>query len=64
MVSQAQPLVGYDGWPQLGDIPLEPGDQRRLAFVFFSDDGADLIRRAGKFYLWEGGFIGEAHVVG
>jgi hypothetical protein len=50
-------------WPLLGDQPLLPGDQRRLGSVFLS--GADVaanMRAAGKFYLWEGHFIGEAVV--
>ncbi len=63
MVSQMHPLVGYDGWPQLGDLPLNPGDERRLGFVFLTEEGSDALRRAGTFYLWEGGFIGVAHVV-
>jgi hypothetical protein len=63
MVSRAQPLVGYDGWPQLGDLPLNPGDERRLGFVFFTEEDADVMRQAGRFYLWEGGVIGVANVV-
>jgi hypothetical protein len=61
---KAEPLVGYDGWPLLGDIPLHPGDTRRVGFVFLSsDEAARVIRAAGKFYLWEGKYIGEATVV-
>jgi hypothetical protein len=53
----------YDGWPQLV-VPLSPGETRRVGFVFLSDDAADLIRKAGTFYLWEVGHcIGEAAVV-
>lgn len=63
MVSQMEPLVGYDAFPQLGETPLEPGARRRLAFVFRSPDGAEVMRTAGRFYLWEGGFIGEARIV-
>lgn len=63
MVAKMQLLVGYDGFPQLGDQPLRPGDQRRLGFVFLSPEGAETMRRAGRFYLWEGKFIGEAQVV-
>lgn len=62
--SNSPPIVGYDGWPLLGDTPLAPGDQRRLGFVFLSsDEAAEVFRKAGKFFLWEGGFIGEAIVV-
>ena len=63
MASQMQPLVGYDGWPQLGNVSLNPGDERRLGFVFLNQEGAAAMRRAGTFYLWEGGFIGVAHIV-
>ena len=63
MVSQQQPLSGYDGWPILNE-PLNPGEQRgRVPFVFLSPEGADAMRQAGHFYLWEGGFIGEVVVV-
>ena len=60
----AEEIVGWDGWPLLGDDPLMPGDRRRLGFYFISgDDAADVMRRAGKFYLWEGHYVGEAVVV-
>ena len=54
---------GFGGWPLLGDDPLEPESERRLGFVFLSDDAAPALRALGKFYLWEGRFIGEAVVV-
>jgi hypothetical protein len=56
--------VGRDGWPLLGDATLAPGESRRLGFVFLSgEESASIFRQAGKFFLWEGGFIGEAVVV-
>jgi hypothetical protein len=62
MVSQEQPFSGYDGWPVL-DEPLLPGEERTaVPFVFLSPEGAEAVRLAGRFYLWEGGFIGEAFV--
>jgi hypothetical protein len=61
--SKSSPIVGYDGWPLLNE-PLAPGDRRRLGFVFSSEEAADVLRKAGTFYRWEGGFIGEAIVVG
>jgi hypothetical protein len=64
MASNAEPPEGHDGWPQLGDTLLRAGDERRLGFVFLGDGGATAMREVGVFYLWEGGFIGEAHVVG
>ena len=64
-VSNDQRIAGYDGWPLLGDLPIEPGEKRRLGFVFLSgDEIATIMKNAGKFYLWEGRFIGEAIVVG
>jgi hypothetical protein len=63
-VSKMQPIVGYDGWPLLGDSPLEPGERRRVGFVFSSgNEAAEIMRQAGTFYLWEGRFVGEATVV-
>ena len=63
VVSKTLPLVGYDGWPLLGDEPINPGESRRLGFVFLAPEGLEAISRAGSFYLWEGRFIGEATVV-
>ena len=63
MVTKMQPLAGYDGWPILGDEPLYPGECRRVGFVFLVPESADTIRRAGRFYLWDGKFIGEAEVI-
>ncbi len=63
MVSLTQPLVGYDARLQLGEASLAPGSSRRIGFVFLSPEGADTIREAGRFYLWEGRAIGEAVIV-
>ncbi|HME09102.1 MAG TPA: hypothetical protein VKG25_18735 [Bryobacteraceae bacterium] len=61
--SKSSPFVGWDGWPLL-DEPLAPGDRRRIGFVFLSgEEAAEIFRKAGTFYLWEGRFIGEAVVV-
>ena len=63
LVSKLEPLIGWDAWPLLEE-PFAPGECRRLGFVFLSgEEAADIFRKAGKFYLWEGGFIGEADVV-
>lgn len=64
-LSKATPIVAaYDAWPLLGDTAIQPGESRRLGFVFLSgEETAKLFRDAGKFFLWEGGFIGEANVV-
>jgi hypothetical protein len=61
-VSKSPPLVGYDAWPLLRE-PLAPGEARRLGFVFLSSEATDVFRKAGTFYLWEGGFVGQAIVV-
>lgn len=53
---------GWDARLQLGDAPFEPGTERRVGFVFLSREGAEAMKRHGRFYLWEGGFVGEATV--
>lgn len=64
MVSQMEPLVGYDALPLIGTHPLWPGETRRLGFVFLShEEAVPIMNAAGRFYLWEGGFIGEATIV-
>ena len=62
--SKSLPLFGVDAWPLLGDTPLLPGERRRIGFVFLGGEkAADILRKAGMFYLWEGRFVGEAVVV-
>lgn len=51
---------GWDARLQLGDRPLEPGMRRQVGFIFLSSEGTERMRRARRFYLWEGRFIGEA----
>jgi len=64
MVSNVEPLVGFGALLLLRDQALEPGQCRRLGFVFLSPQEAiAAIEEAGRFYLWEGRFIGEAVVV-
>lgn len=64
MVSNIEPLLGFDALPLLRDQALEPGEHRRLGFVFLSPlEAVAAIEKAGRFYLWEGRFIGEAMVV-
>jgi hypothetical protein len=64
-VSKDEPLETWDALPLLRDAPLQPGESRRLGFVFLSgDEAANAMREAGRFYLWEGRFVGEATVVG
>jgi len=57
-------VAAYDGWPLLGDMAFEPGESRRLGFVFLSgEETGKLFIGAGKHFLWEGRFTGEATVV-
>lgn len=63
MISQRKPLYGYDALPLIGDAPLLPGETRQLGFVFLSHEKAvPVMRTAGRFFLWEGRFVGEAVV--
>lgn len=63
MIQKTQPLEAWDALPLLRDQPLHPGEARRLGFVFLSGEpAAKALRAAGKFYLWDGRFIGEAVV--
>jgi hypothetical protein len=56
-------LGGWDARLQLDDEPFHPGTRRRVGFIFLSAEGAETMKRAGHFYLWEGGFVGEATIV-
>ena len=47
----------------LGSEPMHPGERRRIGFVFLTSEGADAMRKAGKFYIWNGRFFGEATIV-
>ena len=63
MVSQKEPLVGYDALPLIGEEPLLPGETRQLGFIFLShEEAVPVLRTAGRFFLWEGRFVGEAIV--
>jgi hypothetical protein len=64
MVSRSEPLVGWGAFLLLRTEAPAPGDRRRIGFCFLSgDEAATIMRNAGKFYLWEGRFIGEAEVI-
>jgi hypothetical protein len=54
---------GRDGWVLLDGKSVAPGEFARVGMIFLSSDSGALFRAAGKFYLWEGGIIGEATVV-
>lgn len=54
---------GWDGYPLL-ESEMTPGERRRLGFVFLSGAAAvSALRPSGRFFLWEGRFIGEAEVI-
>lgn len=62
-VGNTTPLHVWDALPLLRDKPFAPGETRRIGLVFLSgQEAATELRRAGKFYLWDGRFIGEAIV--
>jgi hypothetical protein len=62
-VSQDTNQGGWDCMIVTG-APLAPGERGRLGFVFLSGDTAvKALAEAGKFYLWDGRFVGEATVV-
>jgi hypothetical protein len=53
----------HDAWLLL-DLPLAPGERRRIGFIFLAgEESTSVLRDAGKFYLWEGHLIGEATFV-
>lgn len=54
---------GWDARMQLGDIVFEPGTTRRIGFVFLWLESLEQAKKAGKFYLWDCRFIGEAKIV-
>lgn len=55
---------GFDGWPQFGDTDMGAGETRDVGIVFLSGKrAADFFLQSGKFYLWEGRFIGEAVII-
>jgi hypothetical protein len=53
----------YSACPLLGDEPMQPGESRRVGFVTLSPESAEALASSGRFYLWDGHFIGEAQVV-
>lgn len=64
VIDRNGPIEGWDALLLLGDQLMNPGETRRLGFVFLSGQKAVApLRAAGRFYLWDGRFIGEAIVV-
>jgi hypothetical protein len=56
-------LEGRDCRVLLDGRSIAPGESARVGMIFLSPDSAAIFQAAGKFYLWEGGIIGEAQVV-
>ena len=55
---------GWDGWPLLGKRSIRPGESRRVGlFLLSGEEAASSLRRARKFFIWEGRVVGEAIVV-
>ena len=54
-----------DGAPILTDGPMQLGETREVDFLFplSGKDAIPLTANASLFYLWEGGYIGEASVL-
>jgi len=54
----------WDGFPKLTENGLQPGQRQRVEMVFMSGPrAAAALSKHGRFYLWDGRFIGEAEVV-
>jgi hypothetical protein len=61
-ISREPGQPGWDARMQL-TTPFEPGTERRVGFVFLTSEGAETMRKAGKFFLWDGRIVGEAAIV-
>ncbi|KQT50237.1 hypothetical protein ASG47_19800 [Devosia sp. Leaf420] len=42
--------------------PIYAGETRRVGLLFLTSEGEQAIRKAGKFFIWEGRIVGEATV--
>jgi hypothetical protein len=55
---------GWDGYPILGDEPMQLGETRVVGYVFLSGtEAASALSRNPKFFLWESGLVGEARIL-
>ena len=62
-VEQNAKTSGFDAYPLLSDVVMMPGETRYVGLWFMHPDQAEpKFRQAGKFYLWDGGFVGEATI--
>lgn len=62
MVSKARPWSGWDARLVFEGELIHPGQKRRVGFAFLTQEGAQTIREARRFFLWEGRVVGEATV--
>src|SRR5260221_14255480 len=51
---------GWTVFIDVGETPLSPGEKRRVGISVLHDEGRKLILDVGRFYLWDGRFVGEA----
>ena len=62
-VSNGKPEMLHTSQLLFGSEPINPGESRQVGFAFLTTEGADAIRRAGTFYLWDGRIFAEATIV-
>jgi hypothetical protein len=49
---------------EVGEIPLAPGETRRMTCFFTYQGSFDTFLEAKKFYVWDGRVTGEATLIG
>ena len=63
-VAKNKNLLAHDGYPLLGDTTMSAGETREFGYWFMLGEKAAIkFRTAGRFFLWEGWFVGEAIVL-
>jgi hypothetical protein len=55
-------LGGWTCFFDIGETPMAPGETRVVGASPLTSEGLELMREAGKFYLWDGKFFGEATI--
>jgi len=59
-----QTLLAHTGYPLLDDHTMHPGESRNVGYWFMlGEEAATRFRSSGRFFLWEGRFVGEAIVL-
>jgi|ERR1700685_4554111 len=54
---------GHGVFFQIGEVPIEPGETRRLTCFFIYQPSYDAFMDAKKFYVWEGRIVGEVTLI-